>query len=432
MLKEIFESLDKTVFTAELRESLERQFNEAVEVQANALVEERIEEELDTLSEKSEAHIDLLNEKSNEHIKMLNEQSNNVDEHIEMLNEKSDEHIEMLNEKSDEHIKMLNEKSDEHIEMLNEKSDEHIEMLNEKSDEHIEFLNEKAEEYAEMKMDGMLNSVDMYLDKVVDEFVTEARESLAESSKSEKSDMIIEAFDTMLVATGVDIAKIVEAKDESAEAYKLDESINKYDELLDESAKLHEENRKLVKLGIITELKEGLTEKASNRFDKLAKIVEFTNDSAYLDKLEMIRENVLVGCPDESVDLAESNDRLESVILDLKEELSGLKEEVITINEEVSTINEEKEELIKLGVITELKEGLSIIQSEKFERLATQIDFVNDMSFVNKLEALKESVQLNRGSSNLFESEKPRRTERAKRAERVELDSSVAPWAHLV
>lgn len=216
MLEKLFESLDSKVFTPELKESLEAQFNEAVEIKAQGIAEAKIEEQ--------------------------------------------------------------------------------IESLNEKSEQHIEFLSEKAEEYVKVKQTEMLESLDKFLDRVVEEFVQEAKESLDESVKSEKADMIIEAFDSMLTATGVTVAKIVEAKDaeaidESLSA-KLEESIKKYDAVVEEAIALKEENDTLIKLGVISEMKEGLSIVESEKFVKLAGLVEFTKDTSYTEKLETIKESV--------------------------------------------------------------------------------------------------------------------------------------------
>lgn len=212
MLEKLFESLDDKVFTADLREALEAQFNEAVEFKAKTIAEARIEEEIDA--------------------------------------------------------------------------------LNEKSEKHIETLNEKAEEYVEMKKAEMLESLDKYLERVVEEFVAEAKDSLSESIKSEKADMIIEAFDAMLVATGVKVAKIVEAKDDSAVENKLAESIEKYDSLVEENISLKEENEKLLKMGIIAEMKEDLSIVEAEKFEKLASIVEFSKEAVYLEKLETLKNSV--------------------------------------------------------------------------------------------------------------------------------------------
>lgn len=212
MLEKLFESLDEKVFTTELKEALEVQFNEAVEAKAAVIAEAKIEEEINSLNEKSEAH--------------------------------------------------------------------------------IEFLNEKADAYVAMKQTEMVESLDSYLDRVISEFIAEAQTALDESIKTEKADMIIEAFDTMLTATGVEVAKIVEAKDESDVEKKLEESVEKYDSLVEEVIALQQENNTLIKLGVIAEMKEGLSIVEAEKFVKLADLVEFTKDEAFAAKLETIKESV--------------------------------------------------------------------------------------------------------------------------------------------
>lgn len=212
MLEKLFESIDEKVFTPELKDALEVQFNEAVEAKAVVTAEERIEEA--------------------------------------------------------------------------------VEALNEKSEQHIDFLNEKAEKYVEMKQAEMVESLDKYLDRVVSEFLSEAKEALDESIKSEKADMVIEAFDAMLTATGVEVAKIVEAKEETSLEKDLAESVAKYDELVEEVIALEEQNDTLIKMGVIAEMKEGLSIVESEKFVKLAGLVEFTKDESYATKLETIKESV--------------------------------------------------------------------------------------------------------------------------------------------
>jgi len=130
------------------------------------------------------------------------------------------------------------------VEIADEKIEEKVEELNEKAEEHIEFLNEKAEEYIEVKKGEMLEALDKYLDRVVDEFVDSEKETLAESAKSEKADMIIEAVEAMLTATGVEIANIVEAKDNASVENELQESTDKYDTLVEENINLKDRKRK--------------------------------------------------------------------------------------------------------------------------------------------------------------------------------------------
>lgn len=170
--------------------------------------------------------------------------------------------------------------------------EEEIDSLNEKSEKHIEFLNQKADEYLEMKKAEMLESLDKYLDRVVEEFISESKASLEESIKSEKADMIIEAFDAMLVAAGVEVSKIVEAKDESAVETKLQESIEKYDSLIEENIALKEENEKLLKIGVISEMKEDLSIVEAEKFEKLADIIEFSKEPSYVEKLETLKKSI--------------------------------------------------------------------------------------------------------------------------------------------
>lgn len=211
-LKQLFESLDEKVFTPELKESLETQFNEAVEAKATVIADERIKDEIDS--------------------------------------------------------------------------------LNEKSEDHINLLEEKAEEYTEKRQEELVESLDKYMNRIIEEFISEAKTALDESVKSEKADMIIEAFDTMLIAAGIEVSKIVEAKDNSEAEAKLGESVTKYDTLVDENILLKEENDNLIKMGIINEMKEGLSIVESQKFGKLANLVDFSREEAYQTKLETIKESV--------------------------------------------------------------------------------------------------------------------------------------------
>lgn len=179
------------------------------------------------------------------------------------------------------------------IEIADEKIEEEITKLSEKADEHIELLNEKAETYKEEQKVEMLESLDKYLDRVVEEFVEEVKDTLAESVVSEKAEMIVEAMDAMLVATGVKIATIVEAKDENSVQAELEESTAKVDTLVEENVELKAENENLVKLGTISELKEGLSLVEAEKFEKLAELVEFSKDETFVAKLETIKESVL-------------------------------------------------------------------------------------------------------------------------------------------
>lgn len=223
MLDKLFESLDEKVFTPKLKSELQVQFNEAVEIKADELAADRIEEELENLNDKSESHI-----------RSLNEQVQN----------------------------------------------------------RIEELDDKAEEFVEMKLAEMTTKVEEYLDLVVEEFVQDSKETLEESVKSEKAEMIIEAFESMMVATGVKVSDIVESRDETSIDAELTETEEKYDTLIEKHIELQDQNSTLIKLGVIKELSESLSLIESEKFERLASLVEFTADADYVEKLELIKENV--------------------------------------------------------------------------------------------------------------------------------------------
>jgi len=186
-----------------------------------------------------------------------------------------------------------------------------IETLNEKAEAHIEFLTKKAEEFVEIKKTELVESLDKYLDRITDEFVAEAKETLDESVKSEKADMIIEAFDTMLTATGVEVSKIIEAKDETAAEAQLAETVEKYDALIEENITLQDENDNLIKMGVIAEMTDDLSIVEAEKFKKLADLVEFTKDVTFAEKLETIKESVK-GAAENNQELKESTAETEN------------------------------------------------------------------------------------------------------------------------
>ncbi len=126
--------------------------------------------------------------------------------------------------------------------------------------------------------------------------------------KAEKSDMIIEAMDAMLVATGADIARITEAKevlDESGAVSlqaELDKSSEKVDALVEENIALEKRGAELLKMGVIAELKEGMSTLEAEKFGKLANLVEFEDSSVYLEKLETIKESIGTKKPEEKIE----------------------------------------------------------------------------------------------------------------------------------
>lgn len=173
-------------------------------------------------------------------------------------------------------------------------------LADELSESKIDELDEKAEQYgaylleeSQAKIDEFKKSIteklEDYMDLVVQEFVSEAKESLSESLKSEKADMLIEAFDSMLISGGVDFTTIMGAKEDLQESQS---SSDRVDQLVEEVIQLKAEREELIKMGLVAELSEGLTLVQAQRFQRLASIVEFTTGPEFSDKLETLLEGI--------------------------------------------------------------------------------------------------------------------------------------------
>lgn len=243
MLEKLLESLDKEVFTAEMVESIMTQFNESVELKAKEIADAELSEAVEkAVTEVNEAHKIALEE---------------------ALEAKTSE----IEEKADAYI----------VEALAVKEAE---------------LEEKVTSFVDNKIAEINESVDLFLNKAVEEFMTESKEKLDNGLKAEKSDMIIEAFESMITLGTIDIMKIAEAKDQSYADAKLTESVNKYDNLMAEFLTLKKENTELAKAGIIAEMKEGLSLVESKKFETLASMVPFSRDEKYTADLEVIKEQV--------------------------------------------------------------------------------------------------------------------------------------------
>ena len=285
-MNELLESLDASIFTPELKEAINAHFEVAVKDMNEAFVVEKTAE-------------------------LEVEYANKIEEKIQELEEKAEEYMAGLE-------KGISEKEAE-LEAKIAEYDEKIVEADAKIEEKIAELDEKSEEYINTKTEEMLENVDKYLDRIVEEFVAEAADKLEESLKSEKADMIIEAFDAMLIATGVEVSKIVEAKDETEAEAKLAESIEKYDALVEENISLKESNEKLLKSGIILELKEGLSLVEAQKFERLAHIVDFSSSEKYLEKLQTIKESVKAKPSVEKIE-EKVEDKIDDVIVEKQQE----------------------------------------------------------------------------------------------------------------
>jgi len=171
-------------------------------------------------------------------------------------------------------------------------------------DEHVEnIVQEKVqlieEEYKE-KITLLEDSLDGYLDTVVEEFVTENAPTYEAQIEEEKTKTLLRLFDQMIEVAGVDMLSIKEAKEirdeeefnESAEGQLEVLKANMAD-MADKLVEARREADKFLQNGLIKEVSEGLTVLEASKFEKLAEMVQFERTPAYLEKLETIKESII-------------------------------------------------------------------------------------------------------------------------------------------
>ena len=151
----------------------------------------------------------------------------------------------------------------------------------------------------EMKAD-LEDTMNAYLEKVVETFVEENTFAMDEAINSEKYEAVLEGFNSLMITTGVEIAQIAEAKeieDEAivAEAEEEDASIGEMaDKLMAENIELKTKNAELLKTGLVKESMEDMTAVQKDKFLKLASVVEFdeTNPVDFITKMDTLVEAV--------------------------------------------------------------------------------------------------------------------------------------------
>ena len=158
---------------------------------------------------------------------------------------------------------------------------------------------ELEEEYKE-KVEDLEETLDGYLTSVVEEFVAKNEinhEKIIDESKVLK---LLEMFDGMLKASGIEMLEIQEAKtekeileDENSPENRLNRLEEKLSEKEHDLIEARKEADMYLKTGIVAEISEGLTVTEKEKFETLADMIEFSRDKKYVDALETIKESIL-------------------------------------------------------------------------------------------------------------------------------------------
>ena len=170
-----------------------------------------------------------------------------------------------------------------------------------KTAEHKEYLDEliesKLEEYktlAEAKDVETEARMETYMTAVVNEFVEKNVMAIEEEVQKAKYDAVVEAFEAMLVTTGVSMKKIVEAKVQAEVVQVSEDDKTIMNTLAQEVASLRFTNAELLKTGIIKEAMEDMNLVQKEKFLTLAKTVTYSakETDAYVANLNVLAESI--------------------------------------------------------------------------------------------------------------------------------------------
>ena len=166
-------------------------------------------------------------------------------------------------------------------------------LIGEHTDKVIAEKEEILKEEYEAKVENLSESLDGYLDTVVEEFIEENTATYEAKIAEDKVSAILEAFDTIVKTTGATLIDIQESKDENSVETKLEEAEDKISTMADKLVESKREADKYLKGGVIMEMASDLTVIEVSKFEKLAEMVAFSRDASYITKLETIKESLI-------------------------------------------------------------------------------------------------------------------------------------------
>ena len=164
--------------------------------------------------------------------------------------------------------------------IIDQKETELTEALNTK-------YNAKFEEYKQ-KID---EQVDSFITATVEKLVSESLEYMKNDLDNAKVEALKEAFDTLVVTAGTDIAKIHANLVESTKVGDEDLS-KKYNDLYEKFNDLKKENANIIKLGFLNEMSADLSLVEKEKFNKMAELIPFEKTSSYKNKIELVKTQV--------------------------------------------------------------------------------------------------------------------------------------------
>ena len=275
MLEKLLESIDKSVLTDELKGQIAEEFKAAVDQKAEEVANEKIADKKEEL-EKEQA------DKKAELEEAYDAKLNTLDEECENLKAE------------------LEEAYNAKLDTLDEQCEEFKAQLEEEYQAKIDKLDEMAENYINDKEAELTEANNAMMQRAIDEFMDECYESLQSDLDVEKCKAINESFSNFALLAGVDAMDIADHRDESSFKAQLEDLTDRYNDVVNESiekdaeiVELKATNDRLMKVGVITEMCEGLSLVQKDKFIKSAELVEFSPDKSYVDRLQVLKESLI-------------------------------------------------------------------------------------------------------------------------------------------
>lgn len=212
--------------------------------------------------------------------------------------------MEMILEKlelSEDQLKEITESFEASVEV--KAAEKALEMVESKQPEYDAYIETQiAEQKAELETykAELVEKMDSYLEKVVEEFVEENTLAMESAVKQEQNDALVEGFNSLLIAAGVELTNIAEAKEVETEGVveemqkDIDATNGTVDTLMEQVSALKEQNAELLKTGLIAEETADLTVVQKEKFLKLAETLDFdaTNAIKFIGQLDAIKETL--------------------------------------------------------------------------------------------------------------------------------------------
>lgn len=339
--------------------------------------------------------IDLVTEaKSQERVKVL------LEDEISKLDTQCDEFKQELKKENEE---VLNSKIDE----LEKHCDDYKEEVRKELEEHYKTEQKKFTK-------ELTEKVSEYVDKVVENFLNKHRETFVQNRNSMKVESILEALSAVCAVAGVRSQQITEGTkylaNKDAIVYKqraenlkakllesqqevIDTQNEMESELNDEKAKTSELEEALKMKARENKLNEqkiqDLKEKLQQNLDSFNELK--SSSKKLLEEVENLTES--------NKELKEKNNSLTESIKTLKTDFRSLNSKNIQLSESVKslsqknmTLSSENAKILKMGVISEMKQGMTLTEAKRFEQIADQIPFEQTKDYFDKLEVLKEEL----------------------------------------